>query len=245
MGLGVAGETTVSVFRGRRRVQYRTVSNQVLPLGYWWLFVSFNAIAFAQWPQLMNVNAGTGIFAFTSGVPDWYDGSAYWRPVNPWAFLYAATTTEAAVGSQLPNGELVAVAGWQPGASYGFPFNGAGQRPPRVLWVSTYPYATDTAELNNSTGNGQYAAVRVQWAASLATAPVAVGSVGFTAGAFGNSAAGQSLNVINMGNAAITGATPPVVGGLGVATQAILNPAMTVNPGELLAVTYRLAFGRG
>jgi len=209
-------------------------TNTVTNYAFWMLFSwlatpwsNLSAGAYAGW------NNGSTSVGYLD-VADWYDGSLWYRPVNPWAFLYLSTDTVApdAATSVLasPSGTLQGFVSQAGNTTYSWPFNGASQ-------------ATNSEA---SVGNGQQTQTSNLMTATFsvysgATA-LTVGSVGFTPGYYANTASGSDITTIDAAaNAYALSTAAASTHNLVIASKLVPSTAISVSSGQQLVINYTLS----
>ena len=229
------GEAEILVCRPDGSVVERAQgTNTVTNYAFWMLFrhmtdlwSSISVIGSAAWNQ-GNTNVGY------LNAPDWYDGSLWYRPVNPWAFLYLSTDTVApdAATSVLAStsGTLQGFVSQAGNTTYSWPFGGSSQ----------------TLNSQASTGNGQQTQTSNLMTATFsvysgATA-LTVGSVGFTPGYYANTGAGANITTIDAAaNAYALSTTPANTHNLVIASKLVPSTAISVSSGQQLVINYTLS----
>lgn len=214
-------------------VQRATGHNTVTNFGFWGVFAALGNTGFSG-PILLNTGSTSIRQLGNNGTaPDWFDGSVYYRPVNPWAFLYVSTdaTAPAVSTNTLPGGTLIAVAGGSGNATYSFPFSGANQACTGVQAVLVQPLSSTQI------------LATVVFAASTNASTLTVGSVGFSPGMFPNASPGKNITTINWAGTLIGASSSPTsTANLVIASKLIPTSTVTITAGQQLTVNYTLSF---
>lgn len=205
--------------------------NTVTNYAFWLLF---NALT-NTWSNIGSSqpawNGGQTAIANLS-VPDWYDGSYWYRPVNPWAFLYLSTDTTApdAATSTLPGGTLQGLISQAGNATYSFPYSGDSQ----------------TTTFNSTTGNSQQTQTSNLLSATFAiysgSTALDVGSVGFTPGYYANTSQNADITTIDAGATAYALSTAAATtSALVIASKLVPTSTISVSSGQQLIINYTLS----
>lgn len=204
-------------------------TNTVTNYAFWMLFLqmtnTFGSLAAFN-------NGGTSVDAWSAA--DWYDGSFWYRPVNPWAFLYLSTDTVApdAATSVLAStsGTLQGFVSQAGNTTYSWPFNGASQ--------ATNSQASTGNAQQTQTSNLLTGTFSVYSGATTLT----VGSVGFTPGYFANSSANENLTTIDAAaNAYALSTAPASTHNLVIASKLVPSTTISVSSGQQLVINYTLS----
>ena len=209
-------------------------TNTVTNYAFWMLYAGMNA----TWG---NINPG-GPAAWNdgstavgyNGASDWYDGSFWYRPVNPWAFLYLSTDTVApdAATSVLAStsGTLQGFVSQAGNTTYSWPFSGASQ--------TTNSQASTANGQQTQTSNLMTATFSVYSGATALT----VGSVGFTPGYYANTSENENITTIDAAlNAYALSTAPASTHNLVIASKLIPGTAISVSSGQQLVINYTLS----
>ena len=208
-------------------------TNTVTNYAFWMLFGALTN----AW-----TNIGSGPPAWNNGdtaianlsVPDWYDGSFWYRGVNPWAFLYLSTDTVApdAATSVLSStsGTLQGFVSQAGNTTYSWPYSGASQ--------ATNSQASTANAQQTQTSNLMTATFSVYSGATALT----VGSVGFTPGYYANTSENEDITTIDAAlNAYALSTAPASTHNLVIASKLIPGTAISVSSGQQLIINYTLS----
>lgn len=209
-------------------------TNTVTNYAFWMLFGTFanvwQTLSFQAAPAWNN---GQTSIANLS-IPDWYDGSFWYRPVNPWAFLYLSTDTVApdAATSVLAStsGTLQGFVSQAGNTTYNWPYSGASQ--------ATNSQASTGNSQQTQTSNLMTTTFSVYSGATALT----VGSVGFTPGYFANSSANANITTIDAAaNAYALSTAAASTHNLVIASKLVPSTAISVSSGQQLVINYTLS----
>ena len=208
-------------------------TNTVTNYAFWALFESLTNLWSSIQGQPAAWNNGSTNVASLS-VSDWYDGSFWYRPVNPWAFLYLSTDTVApdAATSVLAStsGTLQGFVSQAGNTTYSWPFNGASQ--------ATNSQASTANGQQTQTSNLLTATFSVYSGATALT----VGSLGFTPGYYANTASGQNITTIDAAaNAYALSTAPANTLNLVIASKLVPTTTISVSSGQQLVINYMLS----
>lgn len=228
------GEAEILVCRPDGSVVERAHgTNTVTNYAFWMLYAGLTN----AWSNIGGAapawnNGNTSIASLS--VADWYDGSFWYRPVNPWAFLYLSTDTVApdAATSVLAStsGTLQGFVSQAGNTTYSWPYSGASR--------ATNSQASTANAQQTQTSNLMTATFSVYSGATALT----VGSVGFTPGYFANSSANENLTTIDAAaNAYALSTAPASTHNLVIASKLVPSTALSVSSGQQLVINYTLS----
>ena len=210
-----------------------TGHNTVTNFGFWGVFAGLGNTGLIG-PILLNGNqSGLRWLGSNGTAPDWFDGSVYYRPVNPWAFLYVSTdsTAPSVATNTLPGGQLIAAASGAGNTSYSWPFNGASQ--------SCSGISSTAVQVQSATS----ILVTVVFDGSTNPNTLTVGSIGFSPGMLPNSTSGANITTVNWAANLITNSSSPAsTADLVIASKLIPSSTVTIANGQQLTVNYTLNF---
>ena len=209
-------------------------TNTVTNYAFWMLFrhmtdlwSGIGGIGAAAW------NQGSTTVGYLNGT-DWYDGSFWYRPVNPWAFLYLSTDTVApdAATSVLAStsGTLQGFVSQAGNTTYSWPYSGASR-------------ATNSPA---STGNGQQTQksnlMTTTFSVYSGATALTVGSVGFTPGYLANTSANANITTVDAAaNAYALSTAPASTHNLVIASKLVPSTTISVSSGQQLVINYTLS----
>ena len=244
------GEWTIQ--KGRTRV---SAANTITPFGYWnrWAVLQ---VGVNNWAGMLATAPSGELGRFVSllnNIPGaqetgiyFYDGTNWHCDINAWGLLYLSTSSTPCVGSILPDGELAGLFGVQQ-AGNGVSLNSwaslnTGSVTPSPVLAPGMPGP------NSAWGAWSHNAdaVIVTWVLKSPAQSVTFGSLGWTGATFAVNGTSPPTTFTTLGyyNSASLWAgssNPAPLAGLSVSTQSVLENPITVAPGEVLTVSYRVA----